>query len=65
MIDGRSACLRFLRGEQRLEPLPLHIGQVASVHTHQYKDVNRVCKHTLGISFAPYAARGKAWSGSP
>ena len=33
MIDGRSAGLRFLWGEQRLQPLPLCIGQLSSVHT--------------------------------
>jgi hypothetical protein len=30
-----------------LQPLPLRIGQISSVHTHQDNDVNRVCKHTL------------------
>jgi hypothetical protein len=51
MINSRSTGLGFLWREQRLEPLPLRIGQVSSVHTHQYNDVNRVCKHTLVLQW--------------
>jgi hypothetical protein len=47
MINRRSAGFGFLWGEQRLQPLPLRIGQIASVHTDQYNDLNRVCKHAL------------------
>ena len=49
MIDGWTTCLRFLWGEQRLQPLPLRMGQISSVHTYQYNEVNRVCKHALGV----------------
>jgi hypothetical protein len=54
MIDGRPTSLRFLWGEQRLEPLPLRSGQGSSVHTYQYTDVNRVCKHYLVGHIQPY-----------
>ena len=33
MIDSRPAGLGFLWKEQRLEPLPVRVGQIASVHT--------------------------------
>lgn len=52
VIDGRSAGLRFLWREPRLEPLPLRIRQVSSVHTRQHHDLNRVCKHTLELDDA-------------
>ena len=47
MINRRSAGFGFLWGEQRLQPLPLRIGQISSVHTYQYNDLYRVCKHAL------------------
>jgi hypothetical protein len=50
MIDVRPTGLRFLRGEQRLQPLPLRMGSISSVHTHQDNAVNRVCKHDLGFN---------------
>ena len=50
MINRRSAGFGFLWGEQRLQPLPLRIGQISSVHTDQYNDLNRVCKHTLALT---------------
>lgn len=33
MVDGWSPRLWFLWGTQRVEPLPLRVGQVASVHS--------------------------------
>ena len=51
MINRRSAGLGFLWGEQRLQPLPLRIGQISSVHTDQYNDLNRVCKHILVLQW--------------
>jgi len=47
MINRRSAGFGLLWGEQRLQPLPRRIGQISSVHTNQYHDLNRVCKHAL------------------
>jgi hypothetical protein len=47
VVHSWPSSLRFLWGEQRLQPLPLRISQISSIHTQQYKDVNRVCKQTL------------------
>jgi hypothetical protein len=51
LIDGRPTGLRFVGGEQRLQPLPWRMGSISSVHPHPYNDVNRVCKHDLAIIY--------------
>jgi hypothetical protein len=33
IVDSWAACLRLLGGKQRLEPLPLCVGEVSSVHS--------------------------------
>jgi hypothetical protein len=32
-----------------LQPFPWRLSYISSVHTHEYNDMNRVCKHTLVI----------------
>ena len=47
MIQSRSTRLRFLRWKQRLEPLPLRVGEFFAFHTGECTPPARVCKHVL------------------
>ena len=47
MIQSGSTRLRFLRWKQRLEPLPLRIGEFFAFHTGECTPPARVCKHAL------------------
>ena len=47
MIQSGSTRFRFLRWKQRLEPLPLRVGEFFSFHTSECTPPSRVCKHAL------------------
>jgi hypothetical protein len=47
MIQSGSTRLRFLRWKQRLEPLPLRVGEFFAFHTGECTPPARVCKHAL------------------
>ena len=48
VIDRRSASMGFLRWQQRLQPLPLLVGQFEALyHTDQFNPVSQVLKHSL------------------
>src|SRR5262245_23285958 len=47
MIQSGSTRLRFLRWKQRLEPLPLGVGEFFAFHTGECTPPARVCKHAL------------------
>jgi hypothetical protein len=42
--------LRFLRGKQRLEPLPLRVGEFFAFHTDSCPPPARVCQHALVLA---------------
>jgi hypothetical protein len=43
--------MRFLGWKQRLESLPLLIGEFFASHTGKYTQPYRVCKHALVLDF--------------
>ena len=47
MVRAGPAGVGFLRGKQRLEPLPLRVGEFFSFHTSECTPPSRVCKHAL------------------
>jgi hypothetical protein len=47
VVMGGSPDLRFLGWEQWLSPLLLRVGQISSVHTLEYTEQSRICKHAL------------------
>ena len=54
MVRSGPAGFGFLRGQQRLEPLPLRVGEFFSFHTSECTPPSRVCKHALALS-RPFA----------
>src|SRR4030095_12065700 len=51
MIQSGWTLLSFLRWKQRLEPLPLRVGEFFAFHTGECTPPARVCKHALVSSF--------------
>jgi hypothetical protein len=49
VINRRPTGFRCLWRKQWLQLLPLRISEIASVHTSQYNELNRVCKQTLAL----------------
>ena len=49
MVRSGPAGGGFLRGKQRLEPLPLRVGEFFSFHTSECTPPSRVCKHALAM----------------
>jgi hypothetical protein len=49
MVQSRLAGLRFLRGKQRLEPLPWRIRAFFVFHPDEWTSPVRVCKHALAF----------------
>jgi hypothetical protein len=47
VIMGGSPDLGSLGWEQWVQPLPLDGGQISSVHTLEYTEQSRICKHAL------------------
>jgi hypothetical protein len=47
MVRSGPAGCGFLRGKQRLEPLPWRVGEFFSFHTSECTPPSRVCKHAL------------------
>src|SRR2546430_7834034 len=58
MIQSRSTRFRFLRWKQRLEPLPLRVGEFFAFHTGECTPPARVCKHALVTGAIIYTGGG-------
>src|SRR5262249_9593811 len=52
MVRSGPAGCGFLRGKQRLEPLPLRVGEFFAFHTSECTPPSRVCKHALALRAA-------------
>src|SRR2546423_3044478 len=53
MVRSGPAGFGFVRGKQRLEPLPLRVGEFFSFHTSECTPLSRVCKHALALANGP------------
>jgi len=59
VVHGRPPRLGCLGWEQRLQPLPWRVGQIASVHLRQDTDRRRLCKHALVKTSNPARSAAK------
>ena len=51
MVDSGSADRRLLGWKEWLQPLPLSVGQISSVHALECTEQNRICKHALVLQW--------------